>query len=96
MSNKEDQVIQAAPVEQTQHAIYVAEGTGKTAQNEGAKAKVVHNVSADGSFFNLVFAQRSISKKLTLFALPFLGRTIRGYPRVADPPMELCIHPALL
>ncbi|KAE9366384.1 putative MFS lactose permease [Stipitochalara longipes BDJ] len=43
MSNKGDQVIEAAPQEQTQHAIYVAEGTGKTAQNEGAKAKVVHN-----------------------------------------------------
>jgi hypothetical protein len=53
MSNKGDQVIEAAPLEQAQHAIYVAEGTGKTAQNEGAKAKVVHNVSTDGSFSTL-------------------------------------------
>lgn len=27
------------------HGIYIAEGTGKTAQNEGAKSKEVHNVS---------------------------------------------------
>jgi hypothetical protein len=53
MSNKGDQAVEAAPVEQTQHAIYVAEGTGKTAQNEGATAKVVYNVSADGSYLTL-------------------------------------------
>ena len=27
------------------HGIYIAEGTGKTAQNEGATSKEVHNVS---------------------------------------------------
>jgi len=53
MSNKEDQVIEAAPTGQTQHAIYVAEGTGKTADNEGAKAKVVRNVSAGDLFLTL-------------------------------------------
>ena len=53
MSNKEEQVIESAPMDQTQHALYVAEGTGKTAQNEGAKAKAVHNVSADSSFLAL-------------------------------------------
>jgi hypothetical protein len=71
MSNKGDQAVEAAPVEQTQHAIYVAEGTGKTAQNEGATAKVVYNVSADGSYLTLYFAQPSINKKPTLFILPF-------------------------
>lgn len=33
--------IEPAPI----HSIYIAEGTGKTAQNAGAKAKEVHNVS---------------------------------------------------
>jgi hypothetical protein len=34
--------IEAAPA--PVHSVYIAEGTGKTAQNEGAKAKEVHNV----------------------------------------------------
>jgi hypothetical protein len=54
MSGKEDlpidQPIEVAPLEESHHAIYVAEGSGKTAQNEGAQAKSVRNVSADGSF----------------------------------------------
>jgi hypothetical protein len=54
MSSKEDgpidQPIEVAPLEQNQHAIYVAEGSGKTAQNEGAQAKAVRNVSSYGSF----------------------------------------------
>jgi hypothetical protein len=31
--------------DQHQHAIYVAEGTGKTAHQEGAKERAVHNAS---------------------------------------------------
>lgn len=62
MSNKGDQVIEAAPVEQTQHALYVAEGTGKTAQNEGAKAKAVHNVSSNGSSLTLCLPNHQLAR----------------------------------
>jgi hypothetical protein len=39
-----DAGITHAPIEQIREQVVVAEGTGKTAEAEGAQTKVVHNV----------------------------------------------------
>ncbi|KAH8435064.1 uncharacterized protein LDX57_012693 [Aspergillus melleus] len=48
MSKEEHSRHEIVSVDATHHQAIVAEGTGKTAANEGAKQKEVYNVSREG------------------------------------------------
>jgi hypothetical protein len=68
------------------HYPAVDAGTGKTAQQAGAKAKVVHNVSAAVKYSEVC---RKITHQL-------VGRVVRCYTRDQDQEVEQGVTPAVL
>jgi sugar porter (SP) family MFS transporter len=71
-SKVEEPTIEAAPPEGDRHAIYVAEGSGKTANTQGAKEKTVHNAEFYAAIQETVIPQWS-SSSMKLYYYIFIA-----------------------